>query len=58
MKVCKKQKFRLIAEQTAAARNDVTAKKFVSGCFKTLADCPKTGLLVARAISIEHTKIL
>ena len=33
---CKKQKARLIGEHTAAARNDVTAKKVVSGLFENL----------------------
>jgi len=47
------QKLRLIGEHTVAARNDVTAKKVVSRTVsKPLADCPKTGLLAARAISI------
>jgi len=32
----KKQKVRLVGEQTAAARNDVTAKKVVSGLFQNL----------------------
>jgi len=36
LKLCKKQKFRLIGEQTAAARNDVTAKKIVGGLFQNL----------------------
>jgi len=30
------KKYRLIGEQTAAARNDVTATKIVSGLFRNL----------------------
>jgi len=48
----KKQKIRLVGERPVAARNDVTAKKVVSGLFqKPLADGPKTRLLAAHAIS-------
>jgi len=32
----KKQKFRLIGEHTAAAQNDVAAKKVVGGLFQNL----------------------
>ena len=46
------QKTKIFGEQTAAARNDVTAKTIVSGLLQNLlADGPKTGLLAARAIS-------
>ena len=57
MKLCKKQKFltsRL--QRPVAARNDVTAKKLLADCFKTLADDPKAGLLAAHAISSMHIK--
>jgi len=48
------QKTKIFGEQTAAARNDVTAKKLLADCFKTLANGPKTGLLAARAISTSY----
>jgi len=38
---CKKQKFRLVGEQTVAARNDVTAKKLLADCFKTFSGRPE-----------------
>jgi len=38
---CKKQKFRLTGEQTAAARNDDTAKKGVSGLFQNFSGWPE-----------------
>ena len=49
LKLCKNKNVHLIGEQTAAAQNDVTAKKL-------LADCPKTGLPAARAISSCHSQ--
>jgi len=36
LKLCRKQKFHLIGEQTVAARNDVTTKKVASGLFPNL----------------------
>jgi len=43
--------FRLIGQQTVAARNGVNAKKLLAVCFKTFSRQPKIGLLAARAIS-------
>jgi len=36
LKLCKNKNFRLIGEQAAAAQNDITAKKIVSGLFQNL----------------------
>ena len=47
----KNEHFHLITKLTLAAQKDVTTKKLLADCFKTLADSPKTQLLGARAIS-------
>ena len=54
LETLQKTKFCLIGEQTVAARNDVTAKKVVSGLFQTFSGLPEAGLLAARAISISN----
>jgi len=35
------QKTKIFGEQTAAARNDVTAKKLLADCFKTFSGRPE-----------------
>jgi len=40
LKLCKDKNFRLIGGQTAAARNDVTAKKLLADRFKTFNGLP------------------
>jgi len=41
LKLCKNKNFRLVGGQTAAARNDVTAKKLLADCFKTFSGLPE-----------------
>ena len=40
----------VISKPTLAAQKDVTPKKLLADCFRTLADSPKTQMLGARAI--------
>jgi len=37
----KNKNFRLIVEQSAAARNNITAKKLLADYFKTFSGCPE-----------------